>query len=393
MQEPLRDFVFIATADWHHPFWTNKQHIASKLAQRGHRVLYIESLGLRQVTAKGRDLKRIQQRVMRSFGGLTQPQKNIFVYSPLILPLHRFSTIRWANWKWLAITIRYFCKKLNFQNPIVWTYNPIITALIKQLHLPYLVYHCVDDLLEAPGMPTQLLQVEEKALCEMCNFVVTTSLPLYESRQHWNPATYYLSNPCDFEHFHQAVQGIPVSKKLEQIPTPRVGFIGALSNYKVDHELLKQVIETYPKYQFVFIGEIGEGDPNSSFEQFKKYQHVHFLGHQPYDQLPSFSAGFDVAMLPCPLNRYTRAMFPIKFFEYLAAGLPVVTTALPALKELKTYCYWSLTSQQFIENLRIALEKEDSVTKKIEQGIALAKKNTWENRLHTLLTLVSEKLS
>ncbi|MBF0278517.1 MAG: glycosyltransferase [SAR324 cluster bacterium] len=382
--------VLISTADWDHPFWTNKQHVTTRLAERGHRILYVESLGLRQLTASYRDLKRIYQRTKRSLLWWRNLQPNVWVWSPLVLPFHRFAFIRRLNWIVLSACIRFFCRKLHFQSPLLWTYNPTVGSLIDRIEFSKNIYHCVDELKEAPGMPVELLETQEKGFCEKVDLIFTTSPELFKKRKQWNPNTYYLPNPCDFEHFNQATKNISIASDLKEIPQPRLGFIGALSHYKVSTKLLREIAECHPEWQLVLLGQVGEGEPGASFDELFTLPNVHFLGPKPYGELPHYLKGFQVSLLPCPINGYTESMFPLKFFEYLAAGVPVVTTALPALDDYRNICSWCSDHEEFIEAISRALEMDPELSRRVEQGIQLARENTWDKRVESMLRILDD---
>ncbi len=384
------EIVLISTADWDHPFWTNKQHITMRLAERGHRVLYIESLGLRQLTLSYRDLKRIFQRTKRSLLWWRNPQPNVWVWSPLVLPFHRFAFIRYLNWIILGVCIRFFCRKFHFQAPILWTYNPTVAALTDHIEFSKNIYHCVDELKEAPGMPVALLETQEKGFCEQVDLIFTTSPKLYKKRQQWNRNTYYLPNPCDFDHFNQATKNISIASDLENIPQPRLGFIGALSHYKVSTTLLREIVESHPEWHLVLLGQVGEGEPGASFDELFSLPNVHFLGPKPYGELPHYLKGFQATLLPCPINGYTQSMFPLKFFEYLAAGVPLVTTALPALDDYRNSCSWCVTKEEFIASIARVLTKDQELLERVEQGIQLARENTWDKRVESMLAILDK---
>ncbi len=384
------EIVLISTADWDHPFWTNKQHISSRLAKNGSHILYIESLGLRQLTTTYRDFKRIYQRLRRSLLGFREVQPNVYVWSPLVIPLHRFRLVRYLNWVILGQFIQYFCKKLNFQNPILWSYNPIVGALTEHLNFSHIVYHCVDELKEAPGMPVKILEAQEQKFSEQADIIFTTSPNLYETRKRWNTNTYYLPNPCDFDHFNKTTSDITVASVLQHIPQPCLGFVGAISHYKVNAELLKRIAQHSPEWQLILLGQIGEGEPGARFDELFDLPNVHFLGPKPYGELPHYLKGCQVALLPSPINGYTQSMFPLKFFEYLAAGLPVVSTALSALEAYRDVCYWCETDQEFITAIPKALEDYRLRSDRIQKGIQLAKENTWDKRVESMLETLAQ---
>ena len=340
-----RDVVLLATADWDHPFWTNKQHVAKALAQLGHRVLYIESVGLRPPRLEGQDLRRLWRRLRR---GLRPPRRvapGIWVWSPLLIPAANHGWKRSLNQALFSNLLEMWRRLLRLKPDILWTYNPL-TGMLLQLPLKnyrQLVYHCVDDLAAQPCMPSALIVEQEAMLCGASDQVFVTSPELLRTRSRVSRHIRYDPNVADVAHFAQARTGmLAVPKDMQQLPPgPKLGFVGAVSAYKLDLDLIEALAQHRSDCQIILIGRIGEGDPSTQLMRLQRYSNVHCLGPKPYDQLPSYLQAFDLALLPCPINHYTRSMFPMKFFEYLAAGPPVVATNLPALdqyKSLATLC-------------------------------------------------------
>jgi glycosyltransferase involved in cell wall biosynthesis len=385
------DFIIISTADWDHPFWTNKQHIAKRLADRGHRVLYIDSLGLRRPTAKQSDIKRIFKKISRFTNGLQEKYKNLWVWSPIVIPFHGNENIRNLNFKFLEIALKYFSKKLNFKNPILWIYNPLAQKLVGNLNEQFSVYHCVDELSAQPGMPIETLKYEEEMLLKKVNMVFATSPNLYETRKKYNSNTYYSPNVADYEHFHKAAScETEIPEDIKNIPGPRIGFIGAISGYKLNFNLIESVAKSSPDLSFVFIGQIGEGEPGTDIINLKSIKNIYFLGPKPYNDLPNYLKAFDVCLLPNNLNEYTKNMFPMKFFEYLSAGKPVVMTQLPALEEYYHLCYVANDSKSFCEMILKALQENNKLL--IDKRIEEAKKHNWDSRIDTMLSLIEKSL-
>lgn len=328
--------VLLSTADWDHPFWTNKQHVARALAELGHRVLYVESLGLRAPRLEAQDLRRIARRLVR---GLRPPRPvapGLWVWSPLLMPAPRRAWQRRLNRRIFCLLATLWRRWLGLRADLLWTYNPLTGQLIDLSGHGFrqLVYHCVDDLTAQPCMPGALIENEEAALCAAADQVFVTSPELLRTRGRHNPHTRYDPNVADVAHFATARdRTLPIPADLLALPPgPRLGFIGAVSGYKLDLALLAQLARHRPDCQLVLIGRVGEGDPGTDLGVLEGLANVHLLGPRPYDQLPAYLRGFDLALLPCPLNAYTRSMFPMKFFEYVAAGVPVVASALPALE-------------------------------------------------------------
>jgi glycosyltransferase involved in cell wall biosynthesis len=174
---------------------------------------------------------------------------------------------------------------------------------------------------------------------------------------------------------------------LLAIAGPRIGFIGAISGYKQDFELLCEVADRHPEWSLVLIGEVGEGDPRTDVSTLRQRPNVHLLGPRPYGDLPAYLKGMDVAVLPNRINEYTAAMFPMKFFEYLAAGRPVVSVNLPSLQAYADTVCLSHSSEEFMQGITDALAGRCAP---MEQRISLARQNTYSARMDRMLDILVE---
>ena len=339
----MADIVLLSTADWDHPLWTNKQHVACSLASEGERVLYVESLGLRSVQAKTQDFRRILRRLLLGLRFVRQVRPGIWVLSPLVLPGGSQGVALRLNRLMLRCSVSLACWVLRFRSPWLWTYNPLTLLYLPLKGFTLSVYHAVDAVQEQPCMPRALIESEEARLCRSVNQVFTTSPYLAERLAMHTDRICYEPNVADRDHFSTALErrqdpGFVDPPELRGIPEPKIGFVGAISSYKLDFELIRSVALRHPEWHFVFIGPQSEGEPSTDLTQLCGLGNVHWLGPKPYSQLPRFLAGFQCAWLPLQCNAYTRAMFPMKFFEYLFAGLPVVSTRIHALRSFEAIC-------------------------------------------------------
>ena len=328
----MADITLLATADWDHPLWTNKQHVAVSLARLGHRVLYIESLGLRGVRAQASDRLRIFRRLQRGLRPPRRVAERIWVWSPLVLPGARAPLSITLN-RWVfALGLALMRAWLRFRADWLWTYNPRTLAYFDPRAYEKIIYHCVDEIQAQPGMDAADLDRWEEALCRCASIVFVTSPALEASRRIFNPETHFFPNVADHAHFATALDPATLPPaQLATIPHPRIGFVGAISAYKLDLGLLSTLAQNHPEWSLVLIGPVGEGDPDTDVSVLRSHPNVYFLGAKPYRELPAWLAGLDAAILPLRRNAYTEAMFPMKFFEYLAAGRPVVATAIRSL--------------------------------------------------------------
>ncbi len=386
INECLGDIVIISTADWDHALWTNNQHNAIRLAERGFRVLYVESLGLRKATRAPRDLKRILRRLLKGITGIRRVHPRLFVYSPLVFPFYDSRLVRAINDFLLTSCLGLLLKILRFRKVIIWSYNPLVSDLREAVDGSLLIYHCVDDLSSVPGIPARQVREAEESMLERGDLAFVTSRVLFERFRALQPEkTYYLPNVADFDHFSAARAPGAIPPEIACIPHPRLGFVGAISSLKLDFDLVARVAEQRPYWHWVLIGPPGMGEPAHETAAMQM-PNVHLLGHRPYQMLPDYLRGMDVAVLPCKINDYTRSMFPLKFFEYLAAGKPVVATSLPALQDYSEFFVKADSVEEFCR----AVETILSGCRPDEQRCTeLAKKHTWESRLDQMLEIIA----
>ena len=384
------DIIIFSTADWDNPFWTNKQHMAKVFEKNGHKVIYIDSLGLRKPTATTKDIKRIIKRLKSLFLPYSQVSKNIWKISPFIIPFHSNKVISLLNKWFLVFYVKVLSFYLKFKNPLIWTYSPIIDEIVDLFPNSRLIYHCVDDLSALPGVDSKIIKKKEEALAIKSDIVFTTSQFLYKRLFKLNKNTYYHNNVCDYDHFVQAQEKrFEKPKDLQNISGKKILFIGALSDYKVDFELIYRIARKNKKWQWILIGEIGEGQPLTSIDNLKKINNIHFLGPKFYDELPMYMQHCDVAVIPAKLNSYTKSMFPMKFFEYLTAGKQVITTDLPAIKQYSDLYFNSKTKEEFYNNLYLILE--ENITKDKNLIKRYCQDQTWQKRYEIMMSIIEKK--
>lgn len=385
------DILLVSTADWDNPFWTNKQHVAVELADRGHRVLYVESLALRKPTMTGRDASRIVKRLRRGLAPPRLVRPGLWVWSPIILPLHGSGVAQFFNRMALAWGLQIWSSLLGLDLKLLWTYSPITTNLFPPHQYDALIYHAVDDIKAQPGMPREIIEAAEADLLAKSDIVFVTSQNLYEMHRPANAEVHYFPNVADFDHFNKAMAADTViPDDLRGIPEPRIALIGAISGYKVDFELLVQVAQMRPHWSIVLIGDVGEGDPLTNADELRRQSNIHLMGPRPYSDLPAYLKGVQVAILANRVNDYTKSMFPMKFFEYLAAGRPVVSGPLNALEGYSDIALFASGVGDYVEAIEATLLGH---TASLEQRLAIARENTYAARTAKMMREVDRVLA
>lgn len=388
---PPGDCILFSTADWHTPYWTNKQHTARWMAERGWRILYVESVGLRNPAASSqRDWNRLFRRLIRGvntlIAGPEEVEPNLWVLPPLMFPgKHHVPVVRLFNQALLRFTIARFLKNKHSVQPLVWTYHPFMLDAIDGLETGKLAYHCVDDLAAVPGVDAQAFNREELLLLNRCDAVFTTSESLRLKCAPHNSNTYYHPNVVDFVHFNSALNKTELPLDLTHIAEPRIVYHGVLSDFKVDFGLVNEATRLRPDWQWIFIGEEREGQNSTAIKALRQRSNVHFLGYKDYDDLPRYLAHMAVGLLPTLLNDYTKSMFPMKYYEYLAAGLPVVTTPLDFSKT----CHSGLEVGSDANSFVTAIEKQILRGKlTASEAIQFVGVNTWSQRMTAMLSIL-----
>jgi glycosyltransferase involved in cell wall biosynthesis len=384
------DIVCLSSAYWDQSLWTNRQHIMSRVS-REQRVLYVEP-GLFNKSYFRSLLRSNKGRLVRWF---RQENENLWVFSPSVLPLYRGGHIAQSiGWSLALRQIKRFMHEHAFQDPIVWIYQPEAVEILDQLPASLVLYDCVDEHAAIPyyassPMRQATLQRAERDLMLRADLVITTSQYLYERKREYNPRTFLVHNVADADHFGQAMSDeIALADEITHLPHPIVGFVGAVSGYKLDVQLLASATRAYPDWQFVFIGPIGFDDQMTDVSMLRKESNVHLMGVKPYQDLPRYMKAFDVCIIPYQINDYTMGVFPIKLFEYLASGRPVVTTNLPAFADYRDVVHVADTREDFVRLLSQAVAQDTASQRK--RRLAVARENTWEKRTTQILELIAQ---
>ncbi len=324
-----RDLVCVGFADWDTELWTNQHHLMVCLA-RQNRVLFIESLGLRQPQLAGGDLARIARRLRR---GLAPPRAvdGLHVLSPLVLPFHRSRLVRALNARLLPALVRRAARRLDLTAPILWAYVPQAEVLIDALAPSLIVYHCVDDIAAHARIDTASFRAAEERFAARADLVLASAPALADRLRSFSANVLDAPNVADTELFSRALEPGPLDPQLAALPAPRIVFTGAIVAVKLDLELLAELARRRPSWSFALVGPVGPGEPHADVSAITAEPNIHLLGPRAYGELPNVLRAADAGLIPYARNELTDSIFPMKVYEYLAAGLPVIATPLPAL--------------------------------------------------------------
>lgn len=348
--DPLRDRDMLCFShDWNgDPL--SKTHLM-RLLSRHNRILWVNSIGYRAPTASRRDAARAAKKVLAAISPLERPEPNIFVLNPLVLPVHGSPWARSFNRWFLREQVMHAMRRLGFERPINWVFNPAAALIAGSLGEDLLVYYCVDEYAAFSGVHAESLRTAERDLLKRADLVLASSQNLVESKRQIHPGAALIRHGVDWQHFRSALSvETRIPDDLARIPGSVLGYFGLIAEDWVDLELIAHTARRLPHVSIVMIGRT-----TMDMSPLHALPNVHLLGHRPYATLPAYCRGFGAAMIPFPISPVTLNSNPLKAREYLAAGLPVVSTAIPEVEAVGG-CRVARSANDFVEHIVGALK-------------------------------------
>jgi|GEM_PF-786383 len=327
--------VYAPTIDWNTPLHQRPHQLARSMAKRGYLVFFCTN-NLRYDHVSGFEVA----------------EKNLYITNQTVLfPRLEKQLILMISW---AIS-KYYMQRFSDA---------------------FFVYDYMDDLNVFDGKKKELLSGHEFLLKES-DLVLATADKLFDEVKGKNKNVILLPNGVDLDHFTREADSFPIDMQLiTRQKKPIIGYYGAIAQW-FDFELLKYVATKMPDFNFVIIGPL-DYDKSIKQHSFKEYENVFFLGPKEYDLLPSYAQKFDVAMVPFKINEITEATSPIKLFEYMALGKPIVTTDMHECRKYKSV-FIAKSEKDFVKKIKAALaKKDDKIYLAYERKEARA--SSWEKR-------------
>lgn len=340
-----RDIVCFAN-DWDgDPL--SKTHIMRILA-RENRVLWVNSLGNRAPRATGYDAQRVVKKLRDAAAGLREVEKNLVVLAPLYVPAYGSEAVRAVNRVMVRYQVLRAMRRLGMSHPITWAFLPAAAPVAGALGEDLVVYHVVDEFSAFSDASSHVVELERRLIAR-ADLVIASSERLLAAKSRMNPRTVLVRHGVDHAHFAQALDATTeVPEDLRRLPRPVIGFFGLIADW-IDLELVRAVADAHPEASVALIGRAV-----TSLAPLEGAKNVHLLGRKPYDRLPGYCRGFDVALTPFRLNELALAANPLKAREYVAAGLPNVCTDLPELRAIAG-CRVARTRDEFVAEVGRAL--------------------------------------
>jgi glycosyltransferase involved in cell wall biosynthesis len=270
-------------------------------------------------------------------------------------------------------------------HPVTWTYVPNTADVVGSLGEKCVVYHCVDEYAAFTDAAPEV-RFREIELLKKSDLVLVCSDHLMDGKRKMNRRTHLVTHGVDFEHFSRAAdESTRIAEDLAGIPRPILGFHGLLADW-VNLPLVGEIARSRPGWSIVMIGK-----SETDLSPVQNLPNVHLLGHRPYERLPEYLRGFDVAILPFLCNELTFNSNPLKLREYLAAGLPVVAAPLPEVAKFANLVALAETPQEYISAIEHLLERGEIGASPVRSRLMAAE--SWDHKVGEMEELLAVTLA
>ncbi len=349
--------------------WQRPQQIFSRLAAH-HPVLFLED------PVAGAGEARLE---------ITQPVPNVFRAVP-VLPDQATSYKAQCGVVLQLVKAALRDHRLlqaRFDLPLQWFYSPMpVASFSGEFGALAIVYDCMDELANFRFAPPDIAE-RERELLAAADVVFTGGYRLYEAKSRYHKNTHFFGCGVDAAHFGQARRAsLGVPAELADLPRPVLGYFGVIDE-RLDYLLIERLAQAFPDATVAMVGPIVKVDPDG----LPKLPNIHWFGQRSYDELPAIVKAFDVCLMPFAMNEATRYINPTKTLEYMAAGKPIVSTAVPdVVRNFTPVVQVAHSMEEYVSAVRHALDHPDA--KLIAAGIELAHNSSWDSTVSQMRELM-----
>ena len=384
-----RDIVIVGQQPWDVEIGSNCKNIAEELSKHN-RVLYVNSPLDRITKFKHKHEPKIQKRInviSGKYSGIVKIRENLWNLYPNKL----IESINWIknqflfeffnkiNNKRFASSIQKGINKLDFKNVILFNDNDMFRCFyLKEFLEPDIsIYYSRDFMLAVDYWKLHGKKLEPE-LIKKSDICVANSTYLANYCKKYNPNAYYVGQGCELDIFMN-VKDKRKPGDILAIPSPIIGYVGALQSIRLDMNVIAHIAESNPEWSVILVGPEDNQFRKSNLHQIKN---VYFLGSKDPVELPSYINAFDVCINPQIVSQVTIGNYPRKIDEYLAVGKPVVATKTEAMSIFSDYTYLAETKEQYVAMIEKALQEDKEVLR--EERKKFASSHSWENSVNEI---------
>lgn len=379
------NIICISTSAWERP-WGSRQQIMTRLAAKN-KVLFVE------FQLSFLHLLRYPYLFIRELNRrLRKKDSNLILYRPFPgLPFGNYNRgINLINSMMLLRQLRRLIKQYGFQRPILWIFDPCAHLLAGRLGEQLCIYHCIDSFRNEKQSSSRnsFISAAEASLCRKSGLVFVSAEEIFKEKARLNKDTYLMPSAAN-ELFLDPAICEKVPEEIKDIPRPILGFAGTLDE-RIDLGLLDFLADKHPEWQIVFIGTLRSGKIARGL---RRKRNIRLLGWKDNALLAGYIGSFDVCIIPYRVNDFTKSISPVKLYDYLSLGKPVVSTGLAELLPLESSGLVSIAKDkdEFCAQVSncLASDNPDNRLKRLE----FARSNTWGKRIQDISGIIAGKLS
>lgn len=383
------NYIIISSIDWK-TSWQTQHRLAKSLVDKGNKVLFIENTGIRNIQIK--DKSRIFSRFKtwkNSIDGFYEVEKNLFIYSPIIFPAPYNKIISYYNAKKIFKKVNNWMHAAYFDSPVVICFLPtILNNYFLDLLKPKLyIYYAANDF--GTQMGTEKILNAEISTIKRANLNFATSHQILDKINKHSKQTYFFPASIEEKKFKNIKGNKPsIFKKMNQ---PIIGYLGNFTDV-FDIDLMIDVIKNSPKINFLFIGDLKLYNTKSI--KLKSFKNCYFTGELNNDLVPLYLKYIDIGIIPYLVNQFTNGVYSSKLNEYLAVGLPVITTKFNEMNLIKnenTNLIY-LADNNYVD-FKVQIKKSLSDKEKFKKiRIEYAFNNSWDKKFIEIEKMINNTL-
>lgn len=383
----MHDLIFVSMENWD-DIWRRNQFICAGLAGRCAR---------RQILFVGLSRDYTHALRARDFGCFAQPVtwkvpgfNNITVTHPPKFFPSTLTAGRLLNEAIFRRHVRKTAAKLGMQRPVLWLNPHSAVHMVGQTDESAVIYDITDDWTQMTQRPwlTSLIREQDQALCAAADAVIVCSQRLRELKAPLTRSLHLIPNGVDTSHYQDADAGRPLPAEAAGWTGPVLGYTGTIHPDRVDLPLVEALARRLPKATVVMVGPVMIAAAER--QRLETLGNVVFTGPKPYAEIPDYMRCFDVCITPHLVTPFTESLNPIKLWEYLACGKPIIATPVAGFRDYPELVYLAEDAEKFACLLESALAESPSIG---QQRRAVAGKHTWEGRIDMVEAVMAEALA